>query len=167
MKRMLFLIAIMLEISQHLAMQVELLGAAWNHSGTNVSMSFLYNIGTITALREDGWTGGILGGVYNNCYGVKINNSNSVKYGYNFGNIVANENIISQICPNYANVQNVYYVSGRTNKSGYGTGLDSNLFTSGELGSVYYQLNQITPNVWTINNLYNSGMPIFTWQIKN
>lgn len=142
-------------------------GAAWNHSGLNTTISYLYNTGTITASKDNAWVGGILGAVYNNVYDVVIDNSNAVKNGYNFGEIIANESQINQVCPEYADVQNIYYVSGKVNNSGYGIGLASNLFPSSELGSVYYQLNQIAPNVWTINNLYNSGMPIFTWQIGN
>ena len=53
---------------------------------------------------------------------------------------------------------------GKPNKSGYGTGLASNLFTSNAAGSVYYNLNQVTKNVWTINSAYNSGKVILLWQ---
>lgn len=125
----------------------------------------MYNTGTISLSdKASDFIGGILGGTYYNCFGVKIDGINQIKYGYNYGTVSGNSNVVNQVCPNYATVTKIYYVSGKPNKSGYGTGLASNLFTSNAAGSVYYNLNQVTKNVWTINSAYNSGKVILLWQ---
>lgn len=110
--------------------------------------------------------GGILGATYYNCYGTNINGANQIKYGYNYGNVVGYSGTVNQVCPLYATVTKVYYVSSRNNTSKYGTEISINLFSTTTNSSVYYYLNQVKSGVWTINNSYNSGKVILLWQTQ-
>lgn len=100
------------------------------------------------------------------CFGENKNGANQIKYGYNYGNVYGDDGDINQICPIYATVTKVYYVSGRSNSSKYGTAMNSNLFSTSANGSVYYYLNQVKSGVWTVNSSYNSGKVILLWQTK-
>lgn len=143
-------------------------GGAWTVGGHSVIFSYIYNTGIITATRgnADCHVGGILGATYYNCYVTNINGANQIKYGYNYGNVVGYSGTVNQVCPIYATVTKVYYVSLRSNSSKYGTAMNASLFNTTTNGSVYYYLNQVKSGVWTINNSYNSGKVILLWQTK-
>jgi len=138
-----------------------IVGGAWDSSGQQIKIQCSYNMGEI--ICDDITNGGILGGTYN-LYDEEYTgiDKNIIVGCYNLGTITAS--LPNQISSNYANVQACYYLSGKTNNSGYGTSKFERNFKSVTSGSsVGKNLNAVFPEIWVVNE-HNSGYISLAWQ---
>ena len=144
-----------------------IVGAAWGGASKTVAIYYVYNTGKIINTTNR-FNGGILGATYYDCVGEKVDTANVVKYGYSIGEITSSTGEVNQIVSGYATCTNMYYISGRTNTSGYGTAKSTNLFKAGlsNTSSVLYLLNSVNTGTWTIDSAYNSRLCNFGLAIK-
>lgn len=137
-------------------------GGAWDVDGQNISIRNCYNTGLIKCTNNNNWNGGILGGTYN----FANSNNTSMSYNtitscYNIGTIEAASP--NQISPRYTRVTYSYYVSKRTNTSGYGTGKVEDKFKTTDMSSVWFGIRLQSTDVWVVNEK-NNGYLSLCWQ---
>lgn len=139
-----------------------IVGGAWNTGGQILTIRYCYNTGTIQCTGVV--NGGILGGTYNAIVEESTDaTKNIIRSCYSIGK---NESTSpNQISNKYATVSNSYYLTGRTNVSGYGTEKVEIKFKAdkSDKASVYYLLEIGASGVWRINS-YNNKYVSLSWQ---
>ena len=139
-------------------------GGAWGNESKTIGIRNCYNTGAVTSSKT--FNGGILGGTYFDYAVKKAENHNNIMFCYNIG--IVNGNKINQIVSSYSSVTDCYYISGRTNNSGYGFGKAEYLFKApiSDNNSLINRFDAIRKGIWTLNSKYNNGYVCLLWQVK-